>query len=753
MHASDWVRQVWISSLLVAGSMLAVGCAPLFGGPGYEAALAMGLIVPSVTAIASALAAFEERDESNLTSAVSHGIERGCFLAALAFLTMLVHGLRVGFCSFVDGSLLVLMGPTAGVILAGAWGGFSGGWMSRQPRFATRRWIVAVAFAAPLVTAIASLARFLTSPMVFAFDPFVGFFSGTLYDTIIDGTEKLLTYRIGTLGSVMALLLGARVIDGARDRWTLVGCLFGLTTQVAITFAGSSFGHWHTVASIKHELGGETRSRRCVVVHPRGMRTDAVALLGRDCDQDVEAVERYMGVSSTPPITVFLFQDASQKRALMGAADVYIAKPWRHEVYVQIAGFGGYPHPVLRHELAHVIAGGFARGPFKIAGQLGGVLPDPGLIEGIAEAASPDDDELTLEQWSKAMLELGLLPSLDRLFGTGFLSMNQSRAYTIAGAFVTWFHRVFGADALRRWYGGASPDEASGQPWVVLERTFKEHLRTLELPPEAMAIAKARFERPAVFGRHCPHEVDATRRRAGQLLAQGDVRGARALVDAVERDAPEPATWMLRATCRERAGDVDGAKGELEKVAAIPNVSRTSRDRADERLADLALVQGDLDDAKRRYSTLIDRSLDEDVIRTLEVKLLATSDADARAAIVPLLVGRPDTGTIPAEGAEETGRWAERKPNDGLPRYLLARAAISRGDWVRGAKLLDEALSREMSLVRVKREAARLRVIAGCAQQDAEAIHHALRTWDATGDPPGSRGPLLRELASRCISE
>ena len=38
----------------------------------------------------------------------------------------------------------------------------------------------------------------------------------------------------------------------------------------------------------------------------------------------------------------------------MGAADTYIAKPWRREVYVQAAG---YPHPVLGHELMHVLAG------------------------------------------------------------------------------------------------------------------------------------------------------------------------------------------------------------------------------------------------------------------------------------------------------------------------------------------------------------------------------------------------------------
>lgn len=46
-----------------------------------------------------------------------------------------------------------------------------------------------------------------------------------------------------------------------------------------------------------------------------------------------------------------------------------------------------------------------------VAGKLGGVLPNPGLIEGLAVATSPDDDELTDEQWARAMMDLKIDPS------------------------------------------------------------------------------------------------------------------------------------------------------------------------------------------------------------------------------------------------------------------------------------------------------------------------------------------------------
>src|SRR6185369_12356527 len=115
----------------------------------------------------------------------------------------------------------------------------------------------------------------------------------------------------------------------------------------------------------------------------------------------------------------------------MGASSTYIAKPWRAEVYVQRAA---YPHPVLGHELAHVVAGSFGRGPFRIAGAVGGLLPNPGLIEGIAVAAAPDDEELEGAQWARAMMDIGILPDMEHVFSLGFLGDASSKSYTLAGA-------------------------------------------------------------------------------------------------------------------------------------------------------------------------------------------------------------------------------------------------------------------------------------------------------------------------------
>src|SRR5690606_2865252 len=167
-----------------------------------------------------------------------------------------------------------------------------------------------------------------------------------------------------------------------------------------------------------------------------------------ECDAHLAAHEEYFGARLSGRVTVFAFASSGQKGGLMGASNTYIAKPWRREVYIQS---DNYPHPVLAHELAHVVAGAFGRGPLLVAGPLGGWIPDPGRIEGFAVAAAPrEDSDQTLLEWSAALQELELLPDLRKNFRLTFLGEYSSKAYTVAGAFVTWLRERHGPRALRR---------------------------------------------------------------------------------------------------------------------------------------------------------------------------------------------------------------------------------------------------------------------------------------------------------------
>jgi hypothetical protein len=601
--------------------------------------------------------------------------------------------------------------------------------------------------------------------MIFAYDPFFGYFSGTLYDTVVDVRTPLWTYRAGSLATLVGAALIASALLRTKDGALVLRPLRGnapavvrlalglgaLALSLGMCLEGPALGHWQTAASIADALGARASGPRCDVVYPDSVVPEQAALLLRDCEQELAADEQRLGARLDGRLTAFFFHDADEKRRLMGAADTSIAKPWRREVYVQMSAF---PHPVLGHEIAHVVTGSFGHGPFHIAGAAGGLWPNPGLIEGAAVATSPDDDELTDAQWARAMLDLGILPSLRSLFSLGFLGENASKSYTVAGAFVSWVMERWGAPVLRSWYGGGSIEQLTGRSWSALEEEFRASLRELAMPPEATAYAKAKFERPSVWARRCPHAVDALDHRADQCRDEHRFAKATALYDAaIDRDPHDWHARLDRARIALWYGDADRGRAELASIVDDEHAPRTWRDRAREALADDDLVRGQGERARDAYRALAAATLDEDAARTLEVKAIAASDPLARRAVLDLLVGRPGHPLDAWLSALSLGTWAA-ETHDPLASYLAGKNLVLHDEYARAAPWLDRAIDAGAPTARVGRELLRQRAIVACASRDAASLARLEKSVVDPGSPfersSGGRRDWLLRLLARC---
>src|ERR1700678_3462399 len=102
----------------VAGVLLGVGFLPLFGGPGYEHALASGVLVPAAAALATSYD-LRSGDPPSPLACVGRGVASGLLLAATAFAVALVHGLRVGFCDLGGGAIGFVLTAGFGAVLGG----------------------------------------------------------------------------------------------------------------------------------------------------------------------------------------------------------------------------------------------------------------------------------------------------------------------------------------------------------------------------------------------------------------------------------------------------------------------------------------------------------------------------------------------------------------------------------------------------------------------------------------------------------
>ncbi len=144
--------------------------------------------------------------------------------------------------------------------------------------------------------------------MVFAFDPFFGYFAGPLYDTVIDAFWTLATYRAGTVLTLLTLACAASFFDdqlrfqGVRGRSWLLGVAFSAAlASAALIYNGAALGHFSTRASIEAALGQQVYGARCDVKYSSAISRRDALLFARDCDAELRADEAYFEIQGPAP--------------------------------------------------------------------------------------------------------------------------------------------------------------------------------------------------------------------------------------------------------------------------------------------------------------------------------------------------------------------------------------------------------------------------------------------------------------------
>jgi len=213
-------------------------------------------LLPIVAAVWTANAVATNTREPPPIDSVLGGLARGSILAGVAVLIGLVHGLRAGVCDLWGGLAGFALGPGFGALFGGTCGAIAG--ELARPRKRKKTIATALAMLGPMGGAAISVWRFYSSPMIFAYDPFVGYFSGTLYDTVVDAGVALFTYRIESAAFVGAVLCFASIlrrtprflgiaIERDRSFWarsSAAGLLF--VAYVVMLACGDRLGHWST---------------------------------------------------------------------------------------------------------------------------------------------------------------------------------------------------------------------------------------------------------------------------------------------------------------------------------------------------------------------------------------------------------------------------------------------------------------------------------------------------------------------------
>ncbi len=469
------VERAWSFILFVVGAGLCF--VPLFDVLGYEWCLAMAVVASLAGAQVAALRVGRERRERAPSAVTAAEARPGVTVArlwwgatlrlwgalGLPLGAILANALRVRNCDVGAGLAWFAMLPMLSAAMgagAGVVAGLLRPWRGR---------VAPTALALGIV--VASVAwgvwRFYAAPPIFGYDPFVGYFAGTLYDeeiaiTAAFGWARLYDVALltGWLAACALLLDAGRLCLGrpapARAR-PLGMAILAFAAAATLWSARARLGFALCAQEIGQRLGGELRTAHFVLHYsPTGPYAKELAAYAEDDELYWAELEKLFGAAPVPPVHAFLFDNAAQKRELMGAGHTFIAKPWRREIYLQ---HDAWPQTVTKHELAHVFAGRFGDPIFGIARR--GLGFNVGLIEGVAVAAAWEGQPLTPHQVVKVLRDAKLLDvdTLASVMGPSFFGINAAQAYNVAGSFCRFLADTRGVgklEALYRAAGGAA---------------------------------------------------------------------------------------------------------------------------------------------------------------------------------------------------------------------------------------------------------------------------------------------------------
>ncbi len=654
----------------------------LLGAPGVESALVLGVVLPPWCAAIGVRVVDSQRGVP-IGMLVVRAITAAWLVLAIPIALFTLNMLRVPVCEPLEGLAFLALGPGVAVALAATVGVGIGAFVSRV-RVATT-----LAVLVPVLFALIEIWGFYATPAIFGYGHFFGYFPGTLYDPDITIGPAYVSYRLLSVIWWAAIVTGLSATwdpetrrasyQRTRERWQLaLASIVLVTAGLTLELEGHRLGHFSTSATIAEALGGRLEGERCNVVYPREIPRSEAGRLLADCDFRVRRVEQILGVRQPAPVTAIFFRSADEKRALMGASNTYVAKPWRREVYLQV---GDWPHPVLFHEIVHVVAGNIGVGPFRVSGHVGGIVPSPAIIEGVAVAVAwGERDGLTPHQWARAMLEIGLAPPLSSVEGLEFLLQPASRAYTTSGSFVRWLMDTEGSEVVRRLYLTGDWERALGRPLVEAEADWHRFLREeVELPEEARALAQARFERPGIFGSICPHAIANLRTALGGDLAAGDDEGAIGRCrEILALDEGQASTRAALVGALAREGDAAEAAAELAVLVGPPSASSPILQRARQELADAHWRRGQSAEARAIYASLLEEPMSDDAARQLDVRILAIDAGGAQEDALRGLLAPPRDVTNDAATAMFAVDRLRLARADGLAPYLAARQLMFR---------------------------------------------------------------------------
>ncbi len=647
---------------------------PLFNLLGFEFAFAIGI---PLSLFAGFAGIWRTRiNQGQLWYAWFESLTRSFCLALVALILITLNALRITNCNYLEGLAHFAIIPCVGIITASGWGVVVGHFFREKAG--------GIFLALWLSSILRCFLQFWFHPQIDLFNVFLGYFPGAIYDEVLLIDDRMVASRLEDLcGTIVAVVLGAwHQSAWLRTKRTVLLLVLTLVSAITVNGWASSLGVHRDEAFIRDALGGHAQSEHFVIYHPNAWSSDKVERMTTELEFLYSELSAFFKTDTRKRITAFLYPDAATKKRLMGARRTRIAKPWQWSFHVDNPHIG---QNVILHEMAHAFSGEFATSPHYLSLTPYG-LPNMALIEGLAEAATWPSRGLDLHQWSAALQKIDAAPRVDTLLNpTRFYAQPSGMVYTLCGSFMRHIAETEGLNAMTEAYrDGYFRDQSA---FKRMHASWLTRLNTMPLPENALAQAKARFDRPAIFGKTCAHEIAALRREMADATGAGRYDEALARNDKILSFLPDDLRSRLqRIALLYYLDKVADAETIATSVANDSRAGAVARTQAREWVADLAAIQGKTDVAFKAYEALSPQIFSRAGQRRIAVKKSAMKLSHGAKDVIEYL-RKPQTYDQRLRALERLN--TTEKQWSLLP-YLKARVQLAGTDFTAGVMGLQQ---------------------------------------------------------------
>ena len=734
----------WVWLALTAKTALIMAMIPLFNLLAFE----FCAVLAFVTSIASAHITINNLQEYLGKTKASNppyqvisktfwlSLAINLTLLILPFLIIILNAFRVPNCNFTEGFLFFLLLPVTSCIY-----GTSAG-ICFKLRLKHHAFPAYLGY--NFATLLLLLHNIAFDPPVFGFHSTFGYFPGPIYDAQIPITPTLLLARSTTL-LISSIFFQLSQLFYQKPRINSLNSLVSFI-PLAILILGfssiwlykSELGLRPTRGFIEKKLGGFHHTENFLLFFEKGSVVEnEIENIAADHEFRYDQLTKFFQIQPNKKVRSYIYTSPEQKKHLMGA---------KHTSLQDITGYGlhinfeDFPHPILKHELAHVLTSEW-HSFLPISLKLG-------LHEGIAVAAEWDSGDLDPHQWTKAMHDLGIAPSIQKIMGLGFWLQPGALSYTVAGSFVRFLIDTYGIEKFKYAFPTGNFEKTYNKNLAKLNQEWQAFLDKIVLTNQDLRIAEYRFKRPSIFQKHCAHEVANLSTKAWTAYNQSDWHTAIDFFNKIYKlDAENPKYSRGLMLSNYQLGRQNEATAIAQHIIKHPKSNIHLVAEAKNIIGNVHWQNEELDKAKSIFQEVLTLHASDSIDRNIEAKLVAldTKSKLNRNKLKQILISRSSNGLRMVLLNEVM----QKKSDFGLIHYLIGRQLHLDKQFPKSNQYLLQAKSLHLPY-NLKSENLRLIGINGYQTNKYKlGINHFNETLKIDNLPKGKRGQM-KEWIERC---